>query len=86
MSKVNISIDDDLIKRIDNYADSHYMSRSGLISIACDEYLSNREIWTILPDISVTLKKIADKGNVDHETMEKLEDFERFFKLFAPKM
>ena len=32
--KVQISIDDELVKRVDNYADKNYLTRSGLISLA----------------------------------------------------
>ena len=35
--KVNISLDDELMKRLDDYADRNYMSRSGLISLACTQ-------------------------------------------------
>jgi len=32
-------------------------------------------------DVAVAVKKIADTGKVDHDTMEKLEDFERIAKM-----
>jgi len=32
--KVTISLDDDLMHRVDSYADENYMSLSGLISLA----------------------------------------------------
>ena len=38
--KVNVTLDDELMQRVDNYADRNYMSRSGLISIAVTQYLN----------------------------------------------
>ncbi len=37
--KVTISLDDNLLKRIDDYAKKNGVKRSGLISIACSQYL-----------------------------------------------
>ena len=34
MAKITISLDDELVKRVDKYADENYMSRSGLISLS----------------------------------------------------
>lgn len=80
--KANITLDDKLMERVDAYADNNYMSRSGLISVALTDYLNAKEMITSISDIAVTMKKIADKGTVDHETMEQLEDLERLANLF----
>lgn len=79
--KVQITLDDDLMSRADNFADSNYMSRSGLISIALAQYLNQNEAVLAMRDVAVAVKKIADTGKVDHDTMEKLEDFERIAKM-----
>lgn len=79
--KVNISLDDELMKRIDNYADDNYMSRSGLISLACTQFLNSQDALRAIKDMSFCMRKIADSGRLDHETIEQLEDFERMCKL-----
>ena len=38
--KVQVSLDERLVDRIDNYADANYMSRSGLISFVMSLYLN----------------------------------------------
>ena len=81
--KVQVSLDDNLVSRIDSYADANYMSRSGLISLATTQYLNQVEVMMLIKDMSLAMRKIADTGNVDHDTLEKLEDFERFCKLVA---
>lgn len=79
--KVQVSLDDNLVSRIDNYADANYMSRSGLISLATSQYLNQVELMMLVKDMSLAMRKIADTGNLDHDMMEKLEDFERFCKI-----
>lgn len=81
--KVQISLDDELMKRVDEYADQNYMSRSGLISLATTQYLNAADVTKAIKDMSLCMRKIADTGKVDHETMEQLEDFERLCKILA---
>lgn len=81
--KVQISIDDSLLDRIDNYADNNYLTRSGLITLATNQYLNSAEVITAIKDMSVSMRKIADQGSVDEQTMEQLEDFERIAKVLV---
>lgn len=83
--KINITLNDDLLSRIDQYADSNYMSRSGLISLATTQFLNAADVTTAIKDMALCMRKIADTGTVDHETMEQLEDFERLSKLLIGK-
>jgi len=79
--KVQITIDDELMKRVDSYADDNYMSRSGLFSIAVNQYLNQNEATKAVKDMAVCMRKLADTGKIDHEMMEQLEDFERISKI-----
>jgi metal-responsive CopG/Arc/MetJ family transcriptional regulator len=81
--KVNITLDDDLMKRIDDYADRNYMSRSGLMSLAATQYLNTNEMTLAIKDMAVSMRKIADTGKIDHATMEQLEDFERLAQMLT---
>lgn len=83
--KVQISLDDNLMTRIDAYADANYMSRSGLISLATAQYLNQAEMMLLIKDMSLAMRKIADSGKVDKDTLEKLEDLERFCKVATGK-
>lgn len=80
--KVNVSLDDDLLTRIDNYADKNYMSRSAFISLACVQYLSQVEVLMLIKDMSLAMRKIADTGTCDQEILKQLEDFQRFSEMF----
>lgn len=83
--KVQITLDDALMDRVDAYADENYMSRSGLLSLAVTQYLNAAEVTKAIKEMAVCMRKIADNGTVDHETMKQLEDFERLAKMLVIK-
>ena len=85
MKKVQISIDEQLLDRIDSYADQTYMSRSGLITLACSQYLNQAEIVYAIKDLSLAMQKIAKDKKIDNKTMEKLEDFERLSRMLVDR-
>lgn len=81
--KINISLDDELVDRIDNYADKTYMSRSGLISLACTQYLNAQEMILAINGLSAAMRKIAAMGEIDEQSRKELEDFERVAKILT---
>ena len=83
MKKINISINEDLLKRADKFGKDNSISRSGLISLSLSQYLAQQEVFVLLKGMNVAMKKIADKGEIDAETMEQLEDFERICNLLV---
>lgn len=83
--KVQITLDDALMERVDAYADENYMSRSGLLSLAVTQYLNAAEVTKAIKEMAVCMRKIADNGTVDHEIMKQLEDFERLAKMLVIK-
>lgn len=83
--KINISIDDDLLKNIDDYADSHYMSRSGFISFACVQHLQNENSARIGEACHLMARAVMDilqSHELSPEAVEKLQDFERLANLY----
>lgn len=83
MAKISISLDDGLIDRIDRAAEMSYISRSGLISVACTQYINSTELIYSVNEMALCFRKIAEQGAVDDETYAKLEDLERVCKLFV---
>ena len=81
--KVNISLDDELVSRIENYADEMFMKKSGVISLACVQFLNAQEGIKAIRDMALAMRKIADKGEIDDETRHQLEDFERVAKMLS---
>lgn len=83
MAKINVSIDDELLARLDNVADANYQTRSGLISLAVAQYCNANEVISLVRSMSMAMQKIADKGELDDETIAQLEDFERMSKMLV---
>lgn len=83
--KVQITLDDELMERVDAFADENYMSRSGLLSFAVTQYLNAAEVTKAIKDMSLCMRKIADTGKVDEETQRQLEDFERLSNMLVCK-
>ena len=81
--KVQISLDDDLMERIDACADRNYMSRSGLISLACAQFLQQSDLVEAVKRISFACQKVADTGTIDEETKKQLDDFQRLVGFVA---
>ena len=54
--KINVTIRDDLLDRMDGYADDNGMTRSGLIAIAVTQYLNAVEA---MPSVNKLLNAMA---------------------------
>ena len=83
--KVNITLDEELLQRIESYADENYLTRSGLITLATSQFLLQAEASRAIVDISLAMRKIADTGSIDDDQRRQLEDFERFSRMLAGK-
>lgn len=85
MAKVQITLDDELLKRIDTYADDNYMSRSGLMTLAATQFLNVNEVTKAIVSLNAAMQKIADTGAVDDETRKELEDWQRLANMLTTK-
>ena len=83
--KVNITLDEELIRRIEDYAEENYLNRSSLISLATTQFLNSSDVVKAVKDMAFAMRKIADNGTVDEESMKQLEDFERLSKMLIGK-
>lgn len=52
MKRVNINFDEELLKKIDDYAKKLGVNRSATISMLCSEHLDQKEALTTLQAIS----------------------------------
>lgn len=83
--KVNVTVNDDLMKRIDEYAERNYMTRSGLISFATTQFLNGQQLVSAVQDMSICMRKIAENGTLDEETKQKLQELEIVAKVLVGK-
>ena len=75
--KVNITINDDLLKKVDSYAKSNYLKRSSVVSLALLDYLDKYEYFSV-SCLSLALKKIASTGKIDAESAKRIEVFQNY--------
>lgn len=83
--KVNITIDDELMARIDKYADDNYTTRSGLVALACSQYLNSEEVKKAIVDMAVSFRRIADNNNISDEDKKCLEHYQYMSQMLVGK-
>lgn len=81
--KLQLTVDKDLTDRMDAYAKDNHISRSGLVSIALAQFLNAFEMRQVIYNLGLALRKIADDGKIDSDSLEKLKDFERAARLLS---
>lgn len=81
MAKVQISIDDELMQKVDAYIEKNYMSRSGFFAMLANQHFQALQVTDSLKDITLSIRKVADTNEIDDETQKKLEDFERLARV-----
>lgn len=75
--KVQITVEEELLRKVEQYADDNYISRSGVFVQGAAQIVSQAEVMALLKSMSFAMKKIADTGSVDDDTYRQLEDFQR---------
>ena len=75
MAKINISIDDALLAKIDRLADESYTSRSGFISMGMSQFVQSKEVISAIQSMSVSMARIASSNEIDAETKKELAEF-----------
>lgn len=83
--KISISLSDDLVNKIDAYADEGGMTRSGFIGQSCKLYIQQLEVTQCLKSMSNAMNRIASTGVVDEKTQKELERFTQLADFIANK-
>ena len=79
--RATITIDDRLMERIDEFADKNYMSRSGLITVACNQYLNQNEVVFVMRNIGNVMQRLLDTGKVEPEMIDELKHYTELLKM-----
>lgn len=79
--RINMTLADELLQRIDNYANSNYMSRSSVVAFACNQFLMAHELQSLLVDMKRCMQKIADTGCCSEEQLAELERYQSLFDI-----
>lgn len=83
-TKINITIEKDLLNDVDDYCDKNYLSRSTLISHSLVQVINQQKVIDSLRDASLAIKKIAETGELDAEAQKTLNDFQAVARIMAP--
>lgn len=62
--KLSISLEDDLVERIDSCAKKMSITRSGFLAIAANQYLNQQQMMVTLPDMLKIMKEVQANGMV----------------------
>lgn len=80
--KVQITMDSNLLKTVDEYCDKHFLNRSWMISQACLQVINQQKLIDAISTMSLAIKKAAETGELDDDTRKQLQDFEVLSKMF----
>lgn len=83
MKKVNISIDEDLLKRLDDYCDANFTTRSGAISQGVNAILLQDEVRRSISRMAVAFECIAKTGTLSDEDKLALEQFQTLARVLS---
>lgn len=81
--KIGITMNEDLVSRLDKYAKSNFSNRSAVITSAVNSYLNANETFACIKEIALSIKKIADNGTCSDEELEHIEDLQRFCEMLV---
>lgn len=85
MAKVNISLDDELLEKIDALADESYTSRSGFISMGMTDFIKSKEIVSAITKMGNAMERIAVSNEIDEDTQKELAQIQAVIGLLARK-
>ena len=60
--RINVTINDELLQKIDEYAKSKYMTRSAFLALAADTYINQANVMENLPALVKLYEQ--EKANV----------------------
>lgn len=87
--KINVSLDEELLQRIDDYARSHYMSRSGFLTYAASQILLADKVQRSLDELNSLMKRLYQKAaetsdfSLSEKDAKEFEQIEMAFKLLS---
>lgn len=81
--KIQITVEDELLNRVDEYADEHYTSRSGAFALAADQLVSTDEMKKAIKRVTNAMESMAKGKELTEEQQADLETFRVLSRLWA---
>lgn len=79
--RINVTMPEDLISRLDEYAQENHVSRSALICMASSQFLMAHEMRSTLREIKNAMKSIAETKDLTEEQSKQMDDICRAIAL-----
>lgn len=79
--KIQISIDDELLKKVDAFAKKNYMSRSAVLAQGAFALIQSREISQALPEVLERLNDLSRDNDLDDDTKREVSDLQAAARL-----
>ena len=76
MAKVNISIPDELLTQLDNFAEKNFLSRSGAITMMVNQFLTAQAMTEQMKNLSGAIRKASEQVPLTPEEESKLNAIE----------
>lgn len=83
MLKMGITMHEKLAERLDKYAEENFMTRSGVISLAVQNYLNAQELNSVFRELNSVLKEIAEKELVDEDCQDRLDKLSEVIEMMT---
>lgn len=83
--KMTISVSDELAKRVEEYAERNYTSKSAVFAQGANSLLLQESLSHYMSEIAIAFKKIADNNVLDEESEKKLNEFMSVATLLVQK-
>jgi metal-responsive CopG/Arc/MetJ family transcriptional regulator len=83
--RINLTLNNELLERVDTFAKSNYMTRSSVVAFACNQLLLQNELSSLLVSMKRAFETIAENGSCTDEQMKELDKFAELVELFAKK-
>ena len=81
-TKLQITMDDELLKELDYFCEKNYMNRSWFISNSVMQIINQQKMIDAITNVSIAVRKAAETGVINEDTKRELESFEVLTKLF----
>lgn len=78
--KLNISMDERLVAKVDAMAELNYTSRSGMIAIMLQSYIKQEDMHLTLKELLSVVRKL-ERVETDEERKVQMQQFEAAMKL-----
>lgn len=84
MSKVNITLSDDILEQVDFYSNKVGMTRSGFISLASRSYIDSLKFSNLLEELTAAVKRLGT-GEDDEQILSEMNKLITCINLIQPK-